>query len=121
MFALTEPDAAHTRRDRLIDIARAGDFGCFQDRDSARAAIAIASLADAIDGDPYPELLGRLPEIADHPERYRAHWADEDEHISLTEAAIADGTITITEDPTLDLAVVRVPDEWRARWCTGSP
>ena len=103
----------HARRDRLVDIARAGDFGCFHDRDAARAAIAIANLEDAIDGDPYPELLDRLPELADHPERYRELWAAEDEHISLTEAAIADGTITITEDPALDLAVVHVPDSWQ--------
>ena len=115
VFALTRPDDARARRDRLIDIARAGDFGCFHDRDAARAAIAIANLEDAIDGDPYPELLDRLPELADHPERYREHWADEDEHISLTEAAIADGTITITEDPALDLAVVHVPESWRTR------
>jgi hypothetical protein len=114
-FALISPDDALARRDRLVDIARAGDFGSFRDRDAARAAIAIANLGDAIDGDPYPELLERLPELADHPERYRAHWAAEDEHIAATEAAIADGTIVITEDPSLDLAVVHVPDEWRAR------
>ena len=99
----------------MIDIARAGDFGTFRARDAARAAVAIANLEDTIDGDPYPELLERLPELADHPERYRDQWAEEDEHITATEAAIADGTITITEDPTLDLAVVRVPEAWRAR------
>jgi hypothetical protein len=115
VFALSRPDDARARRDRLVDIARAGDFGRFHDRDAARAAIAIANLEDAIDGDPYPELLDRLPELADHPERYRELWASEDEHISVTEAAIADGTITITEDPALDLAVVRVPDDWQAR------
>jgi hypothetical protein len=115
VFALTRPDDARARRDRLIDIARAGDFGRFHHRDAARAAIAIANLEDAIDGDPYPELLERLPELADHPERYRDQWVDEDEHISATEAALADGTITITEDPSLDLAVVHVPEQWRAR------
>ena len=115
VYALTEPEAALARRERLIDIARAGDFGRFHDRDAARAAIAIANLEDAIDGDPYPELLERLPELADHPERYRDRWADEDEHITATEAALADRTITITEDPALDLAVVHVPEEWRAR------
>jgi hypothetical protein len=115
VFALTEPDAARARRDRLTDIARAGDFGTFQERDAARAAIAIANLEDAVDGDPYPELLARLPELADHPERYRAQWEDEDAHITATERAIADGTITIVEDPALDLAVVHVPESWRAR------
>src|SRR5689334_21707432 len=56
VFALTEPEAADARRDRLIDIARAGDFGTFRERDAARAAIAIAVLEDAAEGDPYPEL-----------------------------------------------------------------
>jgi hypothetical protein len=115
VFALTEPDAARGRQDRMIDIARAGDFGRFHERDAARAAIAIANLENAIDGDPYPELLARLPELADHPERYRAHWEDEDAHVTATETAIADGTITVTEDPALDLAVVHVPESWRAR------
>jgi hypothetical protein len=115
VFALTRPDDARVRRERLIDIARAGDFGRFHDRDAARAAIAIANLEGAIDGDPYPELLERLPELADHPERYRDQWVDEDQHISATEAALADGTITITEDRALDLAVVHVPEQWRAR------
>jgi len=115
VFALVHPEEAQARRDRLIDIARAGDFGRFHDRDAARAAIAIANLEADIEGDAYPELLARLPELADHPDRYRDSWASEDEHITLTEAAIADGTITITEDPALDLAIVRVPEEWRTR------
>jgi hypothetical protein len=115
VFALTDPDAAQARRARLVDIARAGDFGRFHERDAARAAIAIANLEATIDGDPYPELLARLPELADHPDRYRAQWEDEDAHIAATEAAIADGTITITEDAALDLAVVHVPESWRSR------
>jgi hypothetical protein len=115
VFALTRPHDARARRDRLIDIARAGDFGRFHERDAARGAIAIATLSERIDGDAYPELLARLPELVDHPERYRAEWAEEDEHVAATERAITDGTITITEDPELDLAVVRVPDGWRLR------
>jgi hypothetical protein len=115
VFALIDPDAANARRDRLVDIARAGDFGTFREREAARASIAIANLEDSLDGDPYPELLARLPELADRPERYRAHWEDEDAHITATETAIADGTITITEDPSLDVAVVHVPESWRAR------
>jgi hypothetical protein len=115
VFALTDPDAALARRDRLIDIARAGDFGTFHERDAARAAIAVANLADTIDGDPYPPLLELLADLADRPERFREQWADEDEHLGATETAISDGTITITEDVDLDLAVVRVPASWRSR------
>jgi hypothetical protein len=61
--------------------------------------------------------MDRLPELLDHPERYRAHWADEDAHLAATEAGLADGTITITEHPDsdLDLAVVTVPAAWPRR------
>lgn len=115
VFALVDPETALACRDRLIDIARAGDFSCFHERDSARAAIAIANLGARVEGDAYPELLPRLPELADHVDRFADAWRDEDAHITATEAAIADGTITITEDPALELAVVRVPDTWAAR------
>ncbi len=46
VYALTEPDGARARRDRVIDVARAGDFGWFESRDSARIAMAIAAFAD---------------------------------------------------------------------------
>ncbi len=115
VFALTDPDAAFARRDRLVDVARAGDFGSFLDRDAVRAAITVARVGDAADGDAYSALLPRLAEIVDHPERFEDLWGEEDAHISETERAIADGTITITEDPALDLAVVRIPPEWHRR------
>jgi hypothetical protein len=115
VYALTEPDAALAHRDRLVDIARAGDFSCFHDRDAARAAIAIAALGYAGEADAYPAVLAELPRILADVDAYREHWAEQDEHITLTEQAIADGTITITEDPELDLAVVRVPPTWSER------
>ena len=115
VFALCEPDLAHTHRERLIDVARAGDFSCFHERASARAAIALAELANAADGDGYIELLPRLLEVVEHPDRFRAHWDAEDSHISETEAAIADGTITIEELADVDLAVVTVPPDWARR------
>ena len=115
VFALTRPGDALPHRNRLIDIARAGDFGRFHDRDAARAAIAIAALGATADGDPYPTVLHDVVRLATDVESFRSLWADEDEHIGDTERAIADGTITITEEPELDLAIVRVPDDWHAR------
>ncbi len=115
VFALTRPDDALPHRDRLIDIARAGDFSHFHDRDAARAAIAIAALGAAADGDPYPAVLDEVPRLATDVDAYRSLWADEDAHIAETERAITDGTITITEEPGIDLAVVRVPGDWHER------
>lgn len=115
VFALVDPATASPLRARLEDVARAGDFSRFRDRDAARAAITIASLGAEVDGDPYDELLPRVPEIVTDLERFRSAWADEDAHITETETAIAAGTIEITEDPELDLAVVRVPEDWAER------
>ena len=111
----TRPDDAQRVRERLIDIARAGDFGRFQDRDAAPRRDRHRQPRRRDRRRPVPRAARTAPELADHPERYRDHWAEEDEHISATEAALADGTITITEDPALDLAVVHVPERWRAR------
>jgi hypothetical protein len=54
-YALVSPDDAAQRRNTLIDVARAGDFGKFRDRNSAPIAMAIAELGDSLDADdPYP-------------------------------------------------------------------
>jgi hypothetical protein len=115
VFTLVRPDEALRHRDRLIDVARAGDFSRYHDRGAARASIAIAALGAATTDDPYPSVMAELPHLLTHIEAYRDLWADEDAHIDETERALADGTITVVEHPELDLAVVRVPDDWHAR------
>ena len=112
VFALTDPDAALARRDRLVDIARAGDFSRFHHRDAARAAIASANLGAAADGDPYDSVLPQLVALADDVDRFEKYWTDEDAHITATELAIGNGDISIVEDPELDLAIVCVPAAW---------
>jgi hypothetical protein len=57
------------------------------------------------------ELLARLVEICDHPQRYRRLWADEDAALAESEQAIASGRVRIDERPDLDLAVIQVPDD----------
>jgi hypothetical protein len=116
MYALVDPEAAQARRDRVIDVARMGDFDTYVDRDSARIAWTIAALAaDSAVTDPYAELLPRLGELLDHPERFREHWADEDAHLDASEAGIESAEITIEEVPELDLAVVTIPERWSPR------
>jgi hypothetical protein len=117
VYALVDPDGAQSRRARVIDVARAGDFGTYEDRDSARIAWTLANLANALpDGvDPYAELLDCLPELLDHPERFRDSWAEEDEHLEASEAGIASGEVQIEELTDLDLAIVTVPESWTVR------
>ena len=123
VYALTDPEGASSRRDRVIDVARAGDFGWYESRDAARIAMAIAVLADpemspldarTFEGDPtgalYEELLGRLPALLDDIEATRPWWEAEDAHLAESEAAITGGVVTIEEKPEVDLAIVRIPD-----------
>lgn len=123
IFALSQPEEAMARRPLLEDLAAAGDFATFRFRDAARASMVIAAFTDA-ERSPfgplpeehgertawlYTEALGRLTELVDDVDRYRDLWADEDIHLAESEAAIADGTVTIDEHPDVDLAVVTVP------------
>lgn len=120
LFALVEPDAALARRERLEDLAAAGDFAVVRHRDAARASIVISAFSD-VDRSPFAplpddygertaqlctEALGRLPELIDDVDRYRAVWSDEDAQLAESVAALANGVAKIEEHPDVDLAVV---------------
>jgi uncharacterized protein DUF6687 len=127
VFALSAPEEAQARRGLLIEVARAGDFGRTGSRVAARISMVIAAYADPersplarlpdssdYEGQTavlYAELLGRLPELCDHPERFESLWAEEDATLDASEAALASGSVTISEVPALDLAVVSVPED----------
>ncbi len=130
-YALIDPVAATARRDLVIDVAAAGDFGTFVSRDAARLAFAIAAFEDeetspldraTFEGS-YPDQCGRLyeamlprmTELLDHPDRVRTLWEREDAHLQESLDAIARGEVLIEERPDLDLAIVTVPEEWAER------
>ncbi len=141
VFALAHPEEASDRRRLLIDVAAAGDFATYRDRTAARVSMVIAAFADQHRtplGEPaaayetwcgqlYEELLGRLPELCDHPDRYRGLWAEEDEALTSSEALVRSGDVHMEEVPELDLAVVTVPSgapssgghRFGSRWATG--
>ena len=93
VFALASPEEALARRALLVEVARAGDFAVTGSRTAARISMVLSAYADPersplpdlpTDDDArtaalYRDLLGRLPEICDRPERWRALWAEEDE------------------------------------------
>lgn len=131
IFALHRPELAAPREAQLVDLARAGDFGTFDNRNSARVAMVIAAfdddarspLADELAGLDYPQRCGvlyewmipRLPELLDHVETWQPLWVEEDAHLTASLAAIASGSVVIAEEPSLDLAVVRVPNSFISR------
>ena len=133
-FALVDPHAALARRELVIDVARAGDFGTFDHRDAARLAFALAAYDDpersplgrgAMSGSyddqcgaVYEALLPRCAELLDDPDSLRPLWEQEDAHLTASLEAIRAGVVTIQEHGAVDLAVVTVPDSWVERAVT---
>lgn len=106
VFAVLEPEEALRRRALLEDASRAGDFGTFRTREGARLALAIGSFGEAS----YEEMLPRVLELADHPERFRERWAPGEARIEASLDALRAGTIVVEEIPALDLAIVTLPE-----------
>ena len=71
IYALLEPEAAASRRDLLIDVAQAGDFGVFRSRRAARIAFAISAHADPATS-PFPRPLFDRPAPQVEEGLYRA-------------------------------------------------
>jgi hypothetical protein len=126
LWALLNPEEALARKQLLVDVASAGDFGVCRDRDAARVCFVLSSWADP-DRSPlnqqvfqlpymeltavlYEELLKRLDNILDRVEYLEQFWIDQDRLLDATEAEIAAGNITIEEHPEIDLAVVTLPE-----------
>ncbi len=127
VFALSSPEEAQARRALLVEVARAGDFGVTDSREAARISMVIAAFADPerspLAGLPdssdyegqtaalYAHLLGLLPELCDHVDRFEPLWGKEDAILDASEAALASGSVTVSEVPDLDLAVISVPED----------
>lgn len=121
--ALLDPDWSQQHRDRLVDIAAAGDFATYRHRDAARASMAIwayaqpdrSPLGAALDG-PYPAACALLydtclplvRDLATDVGRFRDLWQDEDADLTASEQAIENGSVTIEELPEVSLAVVTI-------------
>lgn len=119
-FVLAEPSTASEYRELLLDLAAAGDFGTYRDRRAARASMVVSRLAeqpyddyDAFCGERYLEALPMVVPMLLDNDRFRELWADEDEQLTRSEQALATGTVTIEDDPELDLAIVRADARWR--------
>ncbi|CAN5413828.1 hypothetical protein BH11CYA1_BH11CYA1_44330 [soil metagenome] len=127
LYSLLNPQLAQEEQSALVDIASAGDFGTFSDRESARICFVLSAwsnpelspLNQAVFARPYPEitailyeeLLVRLPSIINKIDNLRRYWQEEDDFLDTTENAIASGLITLQELPEIDLLVVRVHDD----------
>ncbi len=127
IYALLDTAMAEKHRVLLIDASRAGDFGVYKQREAARIAFVISAYADPdlsplpaeIFAMPYPKAAGELyrklldimPRLLTNLSEYKNVWEAEDEMLSASEELIEKGLITIEENPSLDLAVVHMPQD----------
>lgn len=127
MYAILKPEHALENKELLIDIGRAGDFGTYRTKEAARITFVLSAYADPdltplsqeifqkqyqdIVSDLYNQMLELLPDIISNPERFKRYWKYEEEMLNASEAAIMTGKIKIEEIPSLDLAIVTLPDE----------
>ena len=127
IYAVLHPPEAQAAREKIIDVASAGDFGVFSSRDAARVAFALMSYADAdrsplgaeVFGRPYPEqsaalyqeCLTKLPDMLAATDRFRPWWKAEDAWLQRDLDRVERGEITIAEMPELDLAIVTLPED----------
>jgi len=126
MYSLINPEVSLAEQEALTDIASAGDFGVFKERDAARISFVLTAwtnpelspLNSNVFARPYPEvtailyeeLLVRLPKIIQKIDNLRRYWKEEDDFLTCTEDAIAAGLISLHEYPEIDLLVVRVEE-----------
>ncbi len=126
-YALVDPVGATPRAERVVEVARAGDFAVTSSVSAARVSMAIAACADPerspLDpsvfagsyddtcGRLYLDLLPRVPGWLDDPDTCRPLWADEDAQMEADRARLASGRVRIVEVPDLDLSVVTLPDD----------
>jgi hypothetical protein len=127
LFCILYPKLGQQYRDVLIDVASAGDFGVFKERDAARISFVISAwstpelspLNQGVFARPYPEvtailyeeLLVRLPNVIDKIDNLKRYWEEEDAFLGMTEEAINQKEVTIEEFKDLDLAIVTVTKE----------
>lgn len=131
VFALVHQDEALALEGSLLDIASAGDFGVFRDRDAARVSFVLNAWAcpalsplnsgvfekgsEFVTAVLYEELLFRLPKLIAKIDHFHSYWQEEDTFLSDTERAFEQGLLSFSEDWRRDLMIVRVDEAFQGR------
>ncbi len=124
IYALLDPEFALAHRERFVDVATAGDFGRYRERDSVRANFALARLVGEVPDNPdyaehaasvYEAVLPAVPRLIDDIGQFEELWRDEDRFLEASEQWLDQGLIRIDEDEAHDLAVVQIPEDLPAQ------
>ncbi|CAN5571084.1 hypothetical protein BH10CYA1_BH10CYA1_21420 [soil metagenome] len=126
IYTLLHPDDAEDLKEMLIDIAGAGDFNVYRDREAARVSFILdawqnpklSPLKASIFAQAYPsvanilyeELLPRFARIIEKVGYLEKYWKAQDDLLEDSEQALRKRHFKLTELPELDLAIVAMPD-----------
>ncbi|MCU1495143.1 MAG: hypothetical protein JWO62_2907 [Acidimicrobiaceae bacterium] len=128
LYALVDPSGALARAELIVEVARVGDFAVVRDEAAALVAFSLATLADpertpltlapspgpnpgaAWTAACYHELLGRLPELLDHPGRSRPLYAEELAALEASRRVVASGNVALVTIADAGLGVVDVDE-----------
>lgn len=126
IYTLLNPDDAEELKDLLIDIAGAGDFNVYTNRDAARISFILdawqtpklSPLKDSLFAQDYPtltnilyeELLPRFARIIEKVDYLEKYWKGQDSLLESSEDALKNRHFKLTEYPDIDLAIVSMPD-----------
>lgn len=126
IYSLINPDDAEDLKDLLIDIAGAGDFNVYKNREAARISFILdawqtpklSPLKSSVLAQDYPtvtnilyeELLPRFPRIIEKVDYLEKYWKAQDNLLETSEEALKNRRFKLTEFPDVDLAIVTMPD-----------
>lgn len=135
IFTMLNPEAAFEQKEFLLDIATAGDFGTYKNREAAHVVFVLQAWAqphksplnrgvfrrpyDEVTAILYEELLPRFSNLFQRVHFLEQYWKEEDLLLDWSEQAIKTGAITVEEFPDLDLSIVVAPNS--REWVAGRP
>ena len=113
LWALTEPEAALARAERLGEAARAAEFGVCRSEEAAQFACFVRAYPEE-SGLTEPVLLysALLPQVArllDAPREFDLYWIGEYSDVLRANHLLHSGAVQIEDYPELDLTIMQTP------------
>jgi len=124
VWAMLNPKLALQKRDRLVDVATAGDFSTYRRPQAAKVVFTIRSYADpdispaaaelvnddGTGSSRYHALLPLLEDFMEETDRYGAFWDDEWSAMLQSKTLMVMGEAELREVPHVDLVVAESPE-----------
>lgn len=120
IYAFLSPASAMKHQQRLIDVARLGDFSRGASSHALKTAYTLNSLAAQvklpknIDADTallhiFKAILPSVEHVLEHTERYEEYYLDGMNHLARSERLLNHPDMMLVEYPDIDLAVFHLP------------